>query len=155
MIINPFSQTKLITINNSHVIPGVAFNTLKKMEEVGKKQFIDFLNDRLIYHKVSICETIPENDFCIWYIPEIDTEKPFTPSNSEITMMRNACEHRPEIAKIVFGNEILNVLQSLGKSYNTMYHGSKFELTERISKYSINEIPKMQRNLLSLLRCLT
>ena len=56
--------------------------------------------------------------------------------------MRNACEHRPEIAKTVFGNEILNVLQSLGKSYNTMYHGSKFELTERISKYSINEIPK-------------
>ena len=55
------------------------------MEEVGEKQFIDFLNDRLIYQKVIICETIPKNDFCIWFTPEIDTEKPFTPSNSEIT----------------------------------------------------------------------
>ena len=142
MTINPFSQTKLMTINNSHVIPNVVFDTLKKMEEVGEKQLIDFLNDRLIYQKVSICLTIPKNNFCIWYTPKIDTKKPFTPSNSEITKMRNACEHRPEIAKIVFGNEIWNVPQSLGKSYNTMYHGSKSELTKRFSKYSINEIPK-------------
>ena len=83
MTINPFSQTKLMTRNNSHVIPDVAFNTLKKTEEVGEKQFIDFLNDSLIYEKVSICETIPKNDFCIWCTPEIDTEKPFTLSNSE------------------------------------------------------------------------
>ena len=142
MTINPFSQTKLMTTNNSHVIPEVAFNTLKKKEEVAEKQFIDFLNDRLIYQKVSICENIPKNNFCIWYTPEIDTEKPFTPSNSEITKMRNACEHRPEIAKIVLGNEILNVPQTLVKSYNTMHHGSKSELTKLFSKYSINEIPK-------------
>ena len=76
-----------------------------------------------------ICETILENDFCIWCTPEIDIEKPFTPSSSEITKMRNACEHRSEIAKIVFGNEVVNVPQSLGKSYNTMYRGSKSELT--------------------------
>ena len=44
MTINPFSQTKLMTINNSHVIPDAAFNTLNKMEEVGEKQFTDFLN---------------------------------------------------------------------------------------------------------------
>ena len=142
MTINPFSQRKLMTTNNSHVIPDVAFNTLNKKEEVGEKQFIDFLNDRLIYPKVSICENIPKNDFCIWYTPEINTEKPFTPSNSEITKMRNACEHRPEIAKIVLGNEILNVPQTLVKSYTTMYYDSKSELTKQFSKYSINEIPK-------------
>ena len=56
--------------------------------------------------------------------------------------MRNACEHRPEIAKIVFGNETLNDPQSLGKRYNTMYHGSKSELRKRFFKYSINKIPK-------------
>ena len=116
MTINPFSQTKLMTINNSHVIPDVAFTTLKKMEDIGEKQFIDFLNDRLIYPKVSICETIPKNIFCFWYTPEVDAKKPFTPSNSEITKMRNAYDHRPEIAKIIFDDEILNVLQRLGKS---------------------------------------
>ena len=57
---------------------------------------------------LSICEPIPKNNFCIWCTPEIDTEKPFAPSNSEITKMRNECEHKSEIAKIVFGNEILN-----------------------------------------------
>ena len=72
----------------------------------------------------------------------MDTEKPFTPSNSEITKMRNACEHKPEIAKIVLGNEILNAPQSLDKNYNTMYHGWKSESAKRFSKYSINEIPK-------------
>ena len=55
MTINPFSLTKLMTINNSHVIADAAFNTLKKMEEVEEKQFTDFLNHRLIYQKVSIC----------------------------------------------------------------------------------------------------
>ena len=72
---NLFPQKKIMTINNSDVIPDVAFNTLKKMEEVGEKQFIDFLNDQLIYQKVSICETIPKNNFCIWYTPEIDNFK--------------------------------------------------------------------------------
>ena len=60
MTINPFSQTKLMTKNNSRVIPDVAFHALKKMADVGEKQFIDFLNDQLIYQKVSICETIPK-----------------------------------------------------------------------------------------------
>ena len=55
--------------------------------------------------------------------------------------MTNACVHGPEIAKTVSGNEILNVPQSLRKSFNTMYHGSISELTKRFSKYSINEIP--------------
>ena len=85
---------------------------------------------------------IPKNDFCIWYTPEIDTEKPFTPSDSEITKMRNACKHRPQIANIV-----LNVPQSLGKSYNTMYHGSKSELAKQFSKYSINEIEEKCREI--------
>ena len=130
------------------------FKTLKKMEEVGEKHFIEFFNDRLVYQKVSICETIAKNDFCIWYTPETDTEKPFTPSNSKIAKMMNACEHKPEIAKIVFGNEILNVLPSLGKSYNTMNHGSKSELTNDFLNIQSTKFQKMPRNLLLLLRCL-
>ena len=42
MTINPFCQRKLMTINNSNVIPDVAFNTLKKMKKIGEKRFIDF-----------------------------------------------------------------------------------------------------------------
>ena len=79
MTINAFSQTKLMTINDSHVVRDVALNTLKKMEEFREKQLIDFLSDRLIYQKVPICDTIPKNDFSIWCTHEIDTDKPFTP----------------------------------------------------------------------------
>ena len=57
-------------------------------------------------------------------------------SNSEITKMTNACVHGPEIAKTVSENEILNVPQSLSKSFNTMYHCPISELTKRFSKYS-------------------
>ena len=100
------------------------------------------MNNRLIYQKVSICETVPKNDFCIWYTPEIDPEESFKPSNSEITKMRNPSEHRPKTSKTVFGNEIFVVPQILGKSYNLIYHGSKSELTKRFYECSINEIPK-------------
>ena len=47
-----------------------------------------------------------------------------------------------KLPKIVLGNEILNVPQTLVKSYTTMYYDSKSELTKQFSKYSINEIPK-------------
>ena len=62
--------------------------------------------------------------------------------------MRNACEHRAEISKIVFGNEILNVPQSSGKSYNTMYRGSKSELTSNFLNIQSIKFQKRQRNLL-------
>ena len=47
-----------------------------------------------------------------------------------------------KLPKIVLGNEILNVPQTLVKSYTTMYYDSKSELTKQFSKYSIHEILK-------------
>ena len=38
MPINPFQQPKLMSINNSHIIPDVAYNTLKKMEDIGEQR---------------------------------------------------------------------------------------------------------------------
>ena len=112
MSINPFTQDKLVTLNCSEVIPDVAFTTLKKMKDIGEKQLVDFIKDRLIYSKVSVCETVPKNEFCIWHAPKLDSEKPFTPSNSEITKMRSACELRSDLATTIFNQKILNVPQS-------------------------------------------
>ena len=74
-----------------------------------KSRLSVFFQDRLVYSKVSVCDTIPKNEFCVWHTPKLDSEKPFTPSNSEITKMRSACEHRPNLAKMIFDQEILNV----------------------------------------------
>ena len=119
------SFSKLVTINSSQPIPDVAVAILKKFEGVGENQFVDFIRDRLVYGKVSICETIPKNEFSVWHSPEVDPKTPFTPSNSDIVKMRSACEHRPYLANAIFSNEILNVPQSLCKAPDRMYHGSK------------------------------
>ena len=42
----------------------------------------------------------------------------------------------------------------MGKSYNTINHDLKSELTKRFSKYSINEIPKNAEKSAIILRCL-
>ena len=123
--INPFLQPKLMSINNSHIFPDVAINTLKKMEDIGEKQVTDFFNDRMIRQKVSICEPIPKNDFKVWYAHDVETGGPFILSHSEITKMRSVSEHRPDIAETIFGSEILNVPLSLCKDSETMYHRAK------------------------------
>ena len=50
--INPFMSTELHKLNNdSIVVPEFMFETIKNMEEIGEKQFVSFLQDRLIYEK--------------------------------------------------------------------------------------------------------
>ena len=77
-----------------------------------------------LYQKVSICETIPKNEFSFWYMPDVDTKK----TQLQILRsfkMRSACEKRSGMAKIVFKNEIFNVSQSLSTNAETIYRGSK------------------------------
>ena len=49
-----------------------------------------------------------------------------------------------KLPKIVLGNEILNVPQTLVKSYNTMYHGSKSELTKQFPNIQSTKFQKMK-----------
>ena len=96
----------------------------------------------MICQKISICEPIPKKDFSVWHARDAETGRPFTPTNSEITKMRSACEHRPDIAETIFGSEIFNAPQRLCKDSETMYHSAKSEITKRFSEAIINEIPK-------------
>lgn len=57
--------------------------------------------------------------------------------------MWSACEHRPEIVKTVFKNEIINVSHSISTSVDTIYQGyitkrvflsNRFNRLTRISK---------------------
>ena len=146
MSVNPFLQTKLMTINNSQLVPDSVYTTLKEIQDIGEKQVVDFIQDRLIFQKTSVCETIPKNEFNIWHTKEIDAGKPFAPTKSQITKMRSACENRPEIAKTIFGNEVFNVPQSLCTDVKTMYHGTKSDIVKRFTDSSIEEIPNCSEN---------
>ena len=74
MSINPSTQDKLVTLNCAQAIPDIAITTLRNMEEIGEKQVVRFFRDRLVYSKVSVCETIPKNEFCVWHTPKLDSE---------------------------------------------------------------------------------
>ena len=56
--------------------------------------------------------------------------------------MRSACEHRPDLAKAIFSNEIMNVPQSLCKDTESMFHGAKSETTKRLTDAVVDSIPK-------------
>lgn len=74
MQVNPFLQIKMMGINNSHVILDALLATIKVMEHKG-----EYICNRLIFAKLSISVAIYKNNFSIWYIPDTDTEKAFTP----------------------------------------------------------------------------
>ena len=68
----------------------------------GEKQFKSFLFDRLVYEKVSICETITLNKINIWGLTLPADEKQLVPNKSTANKMHSACEHRPELSEIRF-----------------------------------------------------
>ena len=79
MQVNPFLQIKMMGINNSHVILDALLATIKVMEHKGEKKFPEYICNRLIFAKLSISVAIYKNNFSIWYVPDTDTEKAFTP----------------------------------------------------------------------------
>ena len=139
--VNPFQSVKLSKMNNSGVIvPDSVFDVIKGMAEQGEKQFISFINNRLIFQRKPISATIYKNKFKIWELSKID-DKPFLPSSSVINKMRSACEHRPELADTIFKFEILGIPQSLASDSISMYHGKKSDITKRLSTFSVLRLP--------------
>ena len=128
--VNPFQSVKLSKINNSGVI----------VAEQGEKQFISFINDRLIFQRKPISATIHKNKFKIWELSKID-DKPFLPSSSVINKMRSACEYRPELADTIFKFEILGIPQSLASDSISMYHSKKSDIPKRLSTFSVPRLP--------------
>ena len=67
--VNPFmaEDDMIFRINDpSAGLPNETFLTMSAIIEDGEKQFGSFIQDRLLYQKVSICSPIHKNNFDLW-----------------------------------------------------------------------------------------
>ena len=67
--VNPFmvEDDMIFSINDpSAVLPNETFVTMSAITEDGQKQIRSFIQDRLLYQKVSICSPIHKNNFDLW-----------------------------------------------------------------------------------------
>ena len=142
MPVNPFIGSQLVKLNDpSACIPDCVVTKLERMEKDGEKQVVTFINDRLLYQKFPICETIPRNNISLWTVEKLDKDHPFLPTPSVLSKMRSACDHRPEQSKEVFNHEIYGVAQSLSTDLKSMYLGNKGDICKRLNNFKEPKIP--------------
>ena len=76
--LNPFmvEDDMIFRINDpSAVLPNETFVTMSAIIEDGETQFRSFIQDRLLYQKVSICSPIHKNNFNLWQSRQTQLEK--------------------------------------------------------------------------------
>ena len=76
--VNPFvvEDDMIFRINDpSAVLLNKTFVTMPVIIEDGEKQFRSFIQDRLLYQKVSICSPIHKNNFNLWQSRQTQLEK--------------------------------------------------------------------------------
>ena len=81
---NPFLEDKLKKLNNSKIsFPEKSIGVLKGMEVKGEEDVVAFITDRLVSGKVSVCDTIKNNDYDLWNeSPSKKDKVSYTPSKS-------------------------------------------------------------------------
>ena len=106
--------------------------TMSATIEEGEKQFKSFINERLLYQKVSLCSGIHENNFDPWYPRQTQLEKYRPLSSSVIKKIYSAIEHRQDLSRTVFEFEFQDVPYSLSSDPISMYHGTKSDIMIRL-----------------------
>ena len=97
----------------------------------GEEQVKHFIEERLVFQKVAITEKITKNNF-----PLLNkTVSPNSTMNFGPAFMnrfRCAVEHRPSLADLVFAEELYGVPHCFAVNVDTMYHGSKSSIKDRL-----------------------
>ena len=142
--VNPFQIDNLCKINNKkYVVPDEVFhNNVKTLEKMG-----DFVYNRLVSQKVPVSDPIPNNNINIWEFHSGDESgKPYIPSNTSLSIMRSACQYRPNMATTIFNHEILNIPQSLFTNNISMYHGTMSDILKKSSSHFNSQVPLYASN---------
>lgn len=116
-------------------------DVINGMEAKGEADVVAFISDRMVSRKVSVCETIKNNDYDLWNESQSKKIKiPYAPTKAVLNKMKSACEYRPKMALELFEGEIMNIPQSLTPDGISLYHGTKSDISKRfISDDSIQE----------------
>ena len=143
--VNPFEVDSFTTINNT----GVEFNeevqkNITLIPQIGEEQFLAFWNDRLIKAKEPINKTIRENKFVLPGNEHAQKKSKKDPilSQSMISKLRSAYQHRRDDVITLFENEIFGISQSISEDSLSLYHGQKSDILKRVSASAIPKIVK-------------
>ena len=148
MSCNPFKLNKLTAINNpSFCFPDIVFDNICKLEETGKRQFDEFLENRLIKQKVPINAKITENKFTLLGNANLNKkEKPkdMKIKQTIITKLRTALSYREKESERLFESELFGIAQSISEPPTTLYHSRKSQLLQRFEKATT--LPHLSQN---------
>ena len=143
---NPFELCELTRIDDTSVIfDPVITGDIKLLAEKGEQQFETFWNDRLIYAKVAISDTVKKNKLHMMS-DAAATSQPKDPTLTQamVTKLRAACAVRQHHATIFFQSEIFGIAQSISTDSRSLYHGNKSDILKRFEKET--QLPIHERN---------
>ena len=106
--------------------------TMSARIEEGEKQFKSFINERLLYQKVSLCSRIHKNNFDPWHPRQMQLEKYHPLSSSVIKKIHSAIEHRQKLSRTVFEFEFQGVSCSSSSDPISMCHEAKSDIMIRL-----------------------
>ena len=132
---NPFmvEDDMIFSINDpSAVLPNETFVTMSAITEDGQKQIRSFIQDRLLYQKVSIFSPIHKNNFDLWQSRQTQLEKHRPLSSLTIKKIFSAIELRQDLATTVFEFELNDVPYSLSSNPVSLYRGTKSDIINRL-----------------------
>eukprot|EP00794_Sanderia_malayensis_P011698 gene11698-12917_t len=136
---NPFleeSTDSLIVLHTGNIRQGLAVANLEKIEEVGRKQFEEFVTQRLLEREVSLSETISRNKLSIFNSPKVQTKQ-----HQLVTSLKNdvalfsrlfiACQNRDGNIEEFFRHENQSSPPSISQN-NELRSGNKADLLHQL-----------------------
>ena len=142
---SPFELSEITRIDDTSVRfdPRIIADT-KLLESNGEQQFNMFWNDRLIYSKAPVSDTIKKNNFCLMGNAAI-TSLPKDPMliQAMVTKLRATYVARQKHAEISFQSEMFGIVQIISTDSRSLYHGSKSDI---LKGFKNETQPKMHEN---------
>ena len=136
---NPFQLQQLTVVTNTDMVfDDNIFHNISSLESTGTSQLNTFTKDRLIMCKVSIRAKITLNHFILPGDEKSKKSRGTTPdkrlTSQFLTKLRAAVRYRREHALKLFQTEIFGTSQCLSVNSETLYHGTKSSIIQRIEK---------------------
>eukprot|EP00112_Aurelia_sp_Birch-Aquarium-sp1_P007906 Seg1863.1 transcript_id=Seg1863.1/GoldUCD/mRNA.D3Y31 product="hypothetical protein" protein_id=Seg1863.1/GoldUCD/D3Y31 len=136
---NPFleeSTDSLIVLHTGNIRQGLAVTNLERIEEVGRKQFVGYVTERLHEKKISLSETITRNKLSIFSSPKVQTkqQKRVASLKNDVALFSRlfiACQNRDGNIEEFFRHENQSSPPSLSQS-NELRSGNKAELLKQL-----------------------
>ena len=130
---NPFEMKTLTCISNTEVsFDDKIFYNLSILETTGRNQLNKFIQERLVYGKVSIDTKITKNHFSL--VGDVNSKRKRYSADYRLNSTFLTKEHRRDHVRMLFQSEIFSTAQSLSVDEKSLYHGTKADLLKRFEK---------------------